>query len=315
MKKKAVVVDSLTKIYDKPRVKAVDNVSFEVYQGEIFGFLGPNGAGKTTTISILVGLRKPTNGRVRVLGYDPTDSRELQELKNRMGFLAQDFTWFENTTVKETLHYYYRLYNRKNKDIIDKIVELLDLKDHFNKKFSKLSGGLKRRVGVATALVGDPDIVFLDEPTTGLDPQARRRVWDALKQLKREGKTIFLTTHYMEEAEYLCDRIAIILDGRIQVLASPSEIIERYGGGYTIEFPGVSEEEISPILKTIENARVIKRDEALAVWFVGQADLYMFLSKLLATGIRFEFNIKRPSLETAFLNIVGKRITVEGELA
>jgi len=183
----AIEVEGLTKIYGD--LKAVDNISFKVKKGEVFAFLGPNGAGKTTTVEIIEGIRNPTSGKIKVLGYDI--SKTTKEIKERIGVLPQEFISFERLTVKETLLYFSRLY--KKRADIEQIIDLIDLRDKKNAQYHTLSGGLKQRVGVAIALVNDPDIVFLDEPTTGLDPRARRDVWNAIAGLKNQGKTVFLT--------------------------------------------------------------------------------------------------------------------------
>lgn len=228
----AIEVEGLTKIYGD--LKAVDNISFKVRKGEVFAFLGPNGAGKTTTVEIIETIRNPTEGKVKVLGYDI--SKRTREIKERIGVLPQEFISFERLTVKETLTYFSNLY-KKHVDI-NEIIEMMDLGDKKNELYQNLSGGLKQRVGVAIALVNDPDVVFLDEPTTGLDPRARRDVWNAVAGLKKQGKTVFLTTHYMEEAEYLADNIAIIHKGRIVAEGTLDELLRQYGHQSTLLIKG-----------------------------------------------------------------------------
>src|SRR6185369_6094383 len=215
----AIDVENLTKRYGE--LLAVDDISFHVRTGEVFAFLGPNGAGKTTTVEII---RPPTSGTVRLLGMDVT--RRKRDIVPRIGVLPQGFSSFDRITVRETIQYYARLFGRGNRDV-DGLIELAHLGDKSREQFKNLSGGLKQRLGIAIALVNDPEVVFLDEPTTGLDPRARREVWDVLLSLKKNGKTVFLTTHYMEEAELLADTVAIISKGKIIAMGSPDQLIER----------------------------------------------------------------------------------------
>ncbi|UCF07580.1 MAG: ABC transporter ATP-binding protein, partial [Thermoplasmata archaeon] len=191
----AIKVTDLVKIYDD--VHAVDGISFKIEKGEVFAFLGPNGAGKTTTVEIIETIRKPTSGEVEILGYNIR--RDKKEIIRKIGVLPQQFSSFDRITVRETVAYFSKLFGG-GRDI-DELVAMVGLSDEKDKWYMNLSGGLKQRLGIAVALVNDPDIVFLDEPTTGLDPRARRDTWEVIKTLKAEGKTVFLTTHYMEEAE------------------------------------------------------------------------------------------------------------------
>src|SRR6185369_5627044 len=218
----AIEVEKLTKRYDD--LLAVNEISFTVKKGEVFALLGPNGAGKTTTVEIIDTIRTPSSGKVSLLGMDVT--RQKLDVVRRIGVLPQDFSSFDRLTVRETLQYYARLYSDVHADI-DGLIELVNLKDKAKEQYKNLSGGLKQRLGIAIALVNDPEVVFLDEPTTGLDPRARREVWEVLQGLKEEGKTVFLTTHYMEEAELPADMVAIISKGKIIALGSPAELIEK----------------------------------------------------------------------------------------
>jgi ABC-2 type transport system ATP-binding protein len=186
-KESAIEVNSLVKRYGD--LAAVDGISFAVHKGEVFSFVGPNGAGKTTTVEILVCLRNLTSGEGKVLGFDVRDRRGQQQIRKRVGVLPQDFNTFDLLTVKENIRYYKRMYD-DGKDV-DKLIELVDLEDKANTLYKNLSGGLKKRVAIATALVNDPEVVFLDEPTTGLDPRARRDMWDLIEGLREEGKLSF----------------------------------------------------------------------------------------------------------------------------
>src|SRR5512146_97928 len=212
----AIEVENLTKRYGD--LLAVNGISFNVKEGEVFAFLGPNGAGKTTTVEIIEMIRKPTSGKVRLLGMNVT--KKKRAIVPRIGVLPQDFSSFDRITVRETMQYYSRLFSRAHADI-DGLIELVNLKDKAKEQYKNLSGGLKQRLGIAIALVNDPEVVFLDEPTTGLDPQARHEIWEVLVGLKKKGKTVFLTTHYMEEAELLADTVAIISRGKIIAMGSP----------------------------------------------------------------------------------------------
>jgi ABC-2 type transport system ATP-binding protein len=224
----AIEVDSLRKTYGS--LNAVDSVSFAVNKGEVFSLLGPNGAGKTTTIEILEGLRERDAGDVKVLGFDPWKSGD--SLHEKIGVIPQGFKFVDYATPKEAIRYYAALFGVKaDADAILKEVLLEDSADVY---FSKLSGGQKQKVGLALALVNDPELFFLDEPTTGLDPQARRAVWEVIRNLKSEGRSVLLTTHYLEEAEELADRVAIMNKGKIITAGTPAEIIERYGSGEEI---------------------------------------------------------------------------------
>src|SRR5438876_689900 len=220
---RVVQVESLSKKYGDN--VAVNGISFNLTKDEVFAFLGPNGAGKTTTVEILECLRNPTGGRALVLGYDVSKRSDQAEIQKRIGVLPQDFNAIDRLTVRENIDYFGAMF--KQQLDADKLIELVDLKDKRDAQFKTLSGGLKQRVGLAVSLVNDPEVVFLDEPTTGLDPRARREVWEVLLSLKKNGKTVFLTTHYMEEAELLADTVAIISKGKIIAMGSPDELIER----------------------------------------------------------------------------------------
>jgi ABC-2 type transport system ATP-binding protein len=219
----AIEVSHLKKVYGD--LTAVDDISFSVKNGEIFAFLGPNGAGKTTTVEMIESIRQPTAGSIKLLGKDI--KTQFNDVKEKIGILPQEFHSFERLTVRETLAYFSNLY--KKKADVDEIIQSLDLTSHKNMLYRNLSGGLKQRVGVAISLVNDPEIIFLDEPTTGLDPKARREVWGVIAGLHKKGKTVFLTTHYMEEAEFLADHIAVIFKGKIIAEGTLEDLIRNYG--------------------------------------------------------------------------------------
>ena len=302
----AIEVEGLTKIYGD--LKAVDNISFKVKKGEVFAFLGPNGAGKTTTVEIIEGIRNPTSGKIKVLGYDI--SKTTKEIKERIGVLPQEFISFERLTVKETLLYFSRLY--KKRADIEQIIDLIDLRDKKNAQYHTLSGGLKQRVGVAIALVNDPDIVFLDEPTTGLDPRARRDVWNAIAGLKNQGKTVFLTTHYMEEAEYLADHIAIIHKGKIVAEGTLEELIKKYGGKSILLIKGCKTKEVMSVLQNIGYDEMSAKNGTVEVKIKKRDVVIDILFHLREKNLYYrEVDIKHSDLEDVFLNLTGARLHEE----
>jgi len=227
----AIRIEGLIKKY--PDVVAVDGLDLEVRRGECFGLLGPNGAGKTTTIEILEGLLEPTAGTVEVLGrrWD----READALRARIGVALQETRLFDRLTVEETLRLFRTFYADASALNVETLLADMQLGEKRRAWVMKLSGGQRQRLAVALGLIGDPELLFLDEPTTGLDPQSRRALWDTIASLRDRGKTVVLTTHYMDEAEQLCDRVAIVDHGKRIALGTPSELIDQLGGHHLIE--------------------------------------------------------------------------------
>jgi len=226
----AIVMENVVKEFED--VVAVNNVNLKVAEGELFGLLGPNGAGKTTTVNILCGLLKPTRGSAFVGGYDV--QRETAEIKRLIGVCPQETAVYPYLTGVENVELFGNLYALGKATLKirrDMLLEKLGLAQDAHRKVEKYSGGMKRRLSIILALIHNPQIIFLDEPTIGMDPQSRRAVWDFMEELKREGKTIFLTTHYMEEAETLCDRVGIIDYGRLIALDTPKNLISKHGVG------------------------------------------------------------------------------------
>ena len=215
-----ISVNELVKNYGT--FHAVKGISFDVYEGEIFGLLGPNGAGKSTTLEIIETLRTKTSGSVRVAEFDL--DKQPNEIKKIIGVQLQTSGFYPNLNLLQLMDLFAGLYNRKVNAI--ELLEMVNLKDKAKSKVKELSGGQKQRFSIATTLINDPRIVFLDEPTTGLDPQARRNLWDLVKGIQARGTTVIITTHYMDEAEYLCDRVAIIDSGKIVALNSPDQLID-----------------------------------------------------------------------------------------
>jgi ABC-2 type transport system ATP-binding protein len=227
----AIRIEGLVKKYTD--VVAVAGLDLTVARGECFGLLGPNGAGKTTTVEILEGLREPTSGSVEVLGR--RWASDADELRARIGVTLQETKLFDNLTVEETLALFRTFYDRRRARGVDELLGELQLGEKRQSRVQRLSGGQRQRLAVALGLVGDPELLFLDEPTTGLDPQSRRALWDTIAALRGRGKTVVLTTHYMDEAERLCDRVAIVDHGRVIAQGTPAELIDGIGGHHVVE--------------------------------------------------------------------------------
>lgn len=294
----AIEVTNLTKAY--PDVRAVDGISFTVEPGEVFAFLGPNGAGKTTTVEILEGIRPRSGGEVRVLGEDPwVKARELQR---RIGVIPQDFHFFPKLSPREAIELYAALFGVPShaKELLDRV----ELSDKSDTLFDTLSGGQRQKLGLALALVNDPRLCFLDEPTTGLDPRARRAIWSVIRTLKAEGRTIFLTTHYLEEAQLLADRIAIINLGHIIATGSPREIIQRYGRPERLRIVG--DHALAGPLQKYLGRPVEIEDGAVAVELLGKGDALRILSWLDSSGYAYSsFSTSQDTLEDVFIRLVG----------
>jgi ABC-2 type transport system ATP-binding protein len=292
----AIIAEDLRKTYGP--VKAVDGISFDVHRGEIFGMVGPNGAGKTTTIECLEGLRAPDGGRLSILGLDP--GRDGQKLRERIGVQLQMSALPDDLRVWEALDLFSSLYPEPAdwKPLID----ILGLSDKRNAAFAKLSGGQKQRLFIALALVNDPELVFLDELTTGLDPHARRAMWDLVRGIRDRGKTVFLTTHYMEEAEVLCDRVLVINRGRIVALDTPDNLIRNLGEGTRIVFTA-EEGYDSKALEAVEGVlKIEKAGRNFVVTGRGDRLVCLVVNALDRDGVRFrDLRTERPDLEEVFL--------------
>jgi ABC-2 type transport system ATP-binding protein len=302
----AISVENLAKRYGD--LMAVNDISFDVKRGEIFAFLGPNGAGKTTTVEILVGLRKPTSGGATVLGFDI--AKDQKEIKKRIGVLPQSFNTYDRLTVKENIEYFAGMFD--SRPDVDGLIKLVDLEDKKKEQFKNLSGGLKQRLGIAVALVNDPEVVFLDEPTSGLDPKARHGVWRLIEDLHHKGKTVFLTTHYMEEAEALADRVGIIHNGKIVALDETDKLIAEHGKKNMLVLRKADPKAVSVIDKLGLKANfdesagdvIIHLNHAVAV-----SDIMQAVSKARVSFS--ELQLKRSSLEDVFLNLTGEELGKE----
>jgi ABC-2 type transport system ATP-binding protein len=299
----AIEVENLTKRYGD--LLAVNSISFKVRKGEVFAFLGPNGAGKTTTVEIIDMIRAPTSGKVKLLGMDVT--KEKLAIVPRIGVLPQDFSSFDRITVRETMQYYSRLFCCAKADI-DGLIELVNLTDKAAEQYKNLSGGLKQRLGIAIALVNDPEVVFLDEPTTGLDPRARREVWEVLQGLKQKGKTIFLTTHYMEEAEILADTVAIISKGMIIATGSPAELIGGNANYLVLTLQSVDANAFE-IIRKMGFEPVHDNHQDLKVRVEHTDDVLKILDAIKDAGASFlSLDVRRPNLEEVFLKLTGEAL-------
>ena len=296
-----IEVEKLTKRYGD--LLAVNDISFAVRKGEVFALLGPNGAGKTTTVEIIDTIRTPTSGKVRLLGMDVT--KKKHDIVPRIGVLPQGFSSFDKITVRETLQFYSRLFRRRNTDV-DALIELVNLKEKTKEHYKNLSGGLRQRLGIAIALVNDPEVVFLDEPTTGLDPRARREVWDVLLGLKKKGTTVFLTTHYMEEAELLADTVAIISKGKIIAMGSPGELIESNANYLVLTLQFADEKAFEIVRKMgFEPVQDYRNNIKLRVEHADDVRKMLNAVKDAGTSLH-SLDVRKPNLEEVFLKLTGE---------
>jgi ABC-2 type transport system ATP-binding protein len=295
----AISVVGLVKRYGS--LTAVDRISFEVPPGSVFAFLGPNGAGKTTTVEILEGLRRPTDGSVQVLGLDPW--RDGATLHRRIGVIPQDFRFFDKITAREAVAYYRTLFHTVGDP--DELLALVELRDKANARFDTLSGGQKQKLGLALALTNDPKICFLDEPTTGLDPHARRAIWSVIRTLQGEGRTVFLTTHYLEEAELLADRVAILHRGRIIAAGAPAEIIRAYGRPPRLRVDAPAE--LAPLLSK-ELGLAARADAGhVEVELADKRDALRVLEAIDRSGLPWDrVTTEEETLEDVFVRLVGR---------
>ncbi len=297
-------VEGLTKRYG--RLVAVDGISFQVRRGETFGMLGPNGAGKTTTLEMIEGLRKPDAGRITLLGLDAV--RQRRAVQERIGVQLQSQALWPELTVEETLRTFRALFRRKVP--LEELLERFSLVDKRRSLVRDLSGGQKQRLSVATALVNDPEVVFLDEPTTGLDPQARHSFWDLIRDMQRQGKTVIVTTHYMEEAEALCGRVAIMEQGQIIALDTPRELVRGLAFDNTVEcsFTGAVEREWLLALPAVREVR-----SENGVHFLFTNDVSATLAGLMGltddSGQRVQgLQVRTATLEDVFISLTGRRL-------
>jgi ABC-2 type transport system ATP-binding protein len=311
----AIQCRDLRKTYDG-KVEAVRGLNLEIQTGECFGLLGPNGAGKTTTIEILEGLLEATSGEVSIFGHSWREN--AREMREWLGISLQETRLSEKLTVRETVELFASFYREPRS--CDEVLEQLQLTEKADAWVGKLSGGQRQRLAVATALVCNPKILFLDEPTTGLDPQSRRQLWDIIREFQRAGGTVLLTTHYMDEAERLCDRLAIVDHGQIIAEGSPPDLIERLGGHHVVEFAvgartaghcdGAALEAWS-VLPSVESVR---EDDGMVALSVKEPHLTIpaLLDAVAKQGSELQhLTTRQASLEDVFVRLTGRHLREE----
>ena len=314
----AIQIMELKKIYKDGNVLAVDGVSFNVNEGEIFSFLGPNGAGKSTTINIAATAMEPTSGTVSIFGKDIL--KETKDVRKHIGICPQELVFYQNLTVYENLIFFGKMYDKRMSELkpyAEFLIKHVGLEEKRDAQAEKLSGGMKRRLNLIIGLVNNPDLLFLDEPTAGLDPQTRRLIWEFLLKLKKKGKTIFLTTHYMDEADYLSDNVAIIDHGKIIALDSPFDLKRQYSGGDIIEFKFKEADEI--VIGKLESLngdsnfkelKYIEEDNLFRIAIHdGLQNIGIVLEQIKNIGLNIkDMNIKANSLENVFINLTGRSL-------
>jgi len=299
----AISVRSLVKRY--PEVLAVAGISFEVPRGKIFAFLGPNGAGKTTTVEILECLRQPTEGEAKVLGMDVR--REKRHIRKVIGVLPQEFNTYDRLTVRENIEYFGSMYPHSLDP--DDLIKIVDLEDKKDSLFLHLSGGQKQKLGVAIALVNDPEVVFLDEPTSGLDPKARRDIWTAIRGLRSKGRTVFLTTHYMEEAEVLADQVGVINKGKIVAMGSPDDLIRAHGAASRLVIKSPSADAKEKLCELHDCTFKGVEGGDIEISLASKSMLSEIIIQMEKLGVTYsELLLKRSSLEDVFLNLTGEEL-------
>jgi len=305
----AIQCRDLRKTYDG-KVEAVRGLSLEIQAGECFGLLGPNGAGKTTTIEILEGLLEPTSGQVTILGH--TWQKNSREVREWLGISLQETRLSEKLTVRETIELFASFYREPRSS--DEVLDDLQLGEKADAMVGKLSGGQRQRLAVATALVGNPRILFLDEPTTGLDPQSRRQLWDLIRNFQRGGGTVLLTTHYMDEAERLCDRLAIVDHGEVIAEGTPSDLIDRLGGHHVVEFEASGNSADGTALaawRALPGVESVRHDDGLVSLTVREPHLTIpaLLDAVGKHGSQLlHLTTRQASLEDVFVNLTGRHL-------
>jgi len=311
-----VKVEGLVKTYSGSKTNAVDGVSFNVEEGEIFGFLGPNGAGKSTTINMLTTLLPPTSGRAEVCGFDV--HRQANLVRRSVGVVPQDYTADEDMTGEENILLCADLYGIPRSDSkrhASELLQLVELQDAANRKVSTYSGGMRRRLELASGLINYPKLLFLDEPTLGLDVQTRAAVWKYIRQLKEDYKmTLFVTTHYLEEADSLCDRIAIIDHGRIVKIGTPDELKATVGGDVIVVGVKESEPDISQDISKIELVKAVTKtgNDYRIKADAGEEASPQIIDMIRSKGLHVsKISLTRPTLDEAYLELTGRTLREE----
>jgi len=302
---KAVIkVDYLRKSYKD--IKAVNDISFRVYEGEIFGMLGPNGAGKTTTMEIVEGIRKADSGRVMVLGVDVR--KHPRQVKANIGVQLQTTSLYPRLSVREVMALFASFYPKSAS--IDKLIKLVDLEDSRKKRCKNLSGGQQQRLSIALALVNNPKVLFLDEPTSGLDPQSRHNIWNMIEYVRSKGKSVFITTHYMEEAQRLCDRVAIIDYGKIIATDKPDKLVSQHFQEEAIEFE-LNQQLGDDVLRGVAGVTNVVQENGKVTVYSSAVPVTVSALLDLAKQRGFELTnlyVRRATLEDVFLKLTGRRI-------
>jgi ABC-2 type transport system ATP-binding protein len=297
----------LRKTYDG-KLEAVRGLNLEIERGECFGLLGPNGAGKTTTIEILEGLLDPTSGEVTIFGQ--TWQKNSREMREWLGISLQETRLSEKLTVRETIELFASFYREPRSAVA--VLDDLQLGEKIDSFVGKLSGGQRQRLAVATALVGNPRILFLDEPTTGLDPQSRRQLWDIIRSFQRAGGTVLLTTHYMDEAERLCDRLAIVDNGEVIAEGTPAHLIERLGGHHVVEFEVTGDPiDGADTWRTLPGVESVRHDDGVISLAVREPHLTIpaLLTAVETQGSQLlRLTTRQASLEDVFVNLTGRHL-------
>jgi ABC-2 type transport system ATP-binding protein len=303
----AIQCRDLRKTYDG-KLEAVRGLNLEIERGECFGLLGPNGAGKTTTIEILEGLLDPTSGEVTIFGQ--TWQKNSAEMREWLGISLQETRLSEKLTVRETIELFASFYREPRSAVA--VLDDLQLGEKIDSFVGKLSGGQRQRLAVATALVGNPRILFLDEPTTGLDPQSRRQLWDIIRSFQRAGGTVLLTTHYMDEAERLCDRLAIVDNGEVIAEGTPAHLIERLGGHHVVEFEVTGDSiDGADTWRTLPGVESVRHDDGVISLAVREPHLTIpaLLTAVETQGSQLlRLTTRQASLEDVFVNLTGRHL-------
>jgi ABC-2 type transport system ATP-binding protein len=311
----AIQCRDLRKTYDG-KVEAVRGLNLEIQTGECFGLLGPNGAGKTTTIEILEGLLEPTSGEVSIFGHSWREN--ARQMREWLGISLQETRLSEKLSVRETVELFASFYREPRSS--DEVLEQLQLTEKADAWVGKLSGGQRQRLAVATALVCNPKILFLDEPTTGLDPQSRRQLWEIIREFQRAGGTVLLTTHYMDEAERLCDRLAIVDQGQIIAEGSPPDLIERLGGHHVVEFAvgaratGSSDGAVLEAWRALPSVESVREDDGMVALSVKEPHLTIpaLLEAVGKQGSELQhLTTRQASLEDVFVRLTGRHLREE----
>jgi ABC-2 type transport system ATP-binding protein len=307
----AIQCRDLRKTYDG-KVEAVRGLNLEIQPGECFGLLGPNGAGKTTTIEILEGLLEPTSGEVSILGHSWREN--AREMREWLGISLQETRLSEKLSVRETVNLFASFYREPRST--DEVLEELQLTEKADAWVGKLSGGQRQRLAVATALVCNPKILFLDEPTTGLDPQSRRQLWDIIREFQRGGGTVLLTTHYMDEAERLCDRLAIVDHGQIIAEGTPADLIERLGGHHVVEFAieGNSDGDGLQTWRALPSVESVREEDGMIALNVKEPHMAIpaLLDAVKNQGHQLKhLTTRQASLEDVFVRLTGRHLREE----